>query len=152
MQPRFWIVLGSLLAGTAVAAGAFGAHGLDHVLVERYARTAAKTVAGQTLSASYKYLHDWKTAAEYQLAHALAVLVVGLLGPSSRGGSPSGRRCRNAAGGCFVLGIVLFSGSLYLLVLTGRTWLGAVTPLGGLLFLAGWSLLAFAAVRGEQAL
>jgi uncharacterized membrane protein YgdD (TMEM256/DUF423 family) len=119
MSPRFWFTTGALLAGLAVAAGAFGAHGLRSRL-------------------SPADLATFETAVRYQMYHALALLAVaGLLG---RGAALAG-----AAGWSFLAGIALFSGSLYLLTLAGMRWMGAVTPLGGAAFLAGWVLLALSA-------
>jgi uncharacterized membrane protein YgdD (TMEM256/DUF423 family) len=112
-------VIGALSAFVAVAAGAFGAHGL---------RGALPT----------DMLEVFETAARYQMYHALALLVVGWA---------AGRRSSGAArlaGWLFVAGTVLFSGSLYALSLSGARWLGAVTPLGGLAFLGGWLALAWA--------
>jgi uncharacterized membrane protein YgdD (TMEM256/DUF423 family) len=85
-------------------------------------------------SLSADRLEIFETAVRYQLIHALALLMAGSLGASR-------------AGWAFFLGIVVFSGSLYLLVLMDRRWLGAVTPIGGVLFLAGWVLLALASRR-----
>ncbi|HSR16397.1 MAG TPA: DUF423 domain-containing protein [Gemmatimonadales bacterium] len=122
LSPRTWLVLGALSAGIAVAAGAFGAHALR-------ARLSPADLA------------TFETGARYQMYHALALLAVAWLAlraPSS---------AVQAAGWCFVAGTVLFSGSLYLLTLTGARWLGAVTPLGGVAFLAGWLALALAALR-----
>lgn len=81
-------------------------------------------------------LSIWQTAVHYQMFHTVALLVLGLM--------PAARETRTLrlAGRCLGTGIVLFSGSLYLLALTGRTWFGAITPLGGLLFLVGWGALA----------
>jgi uncharacterized membrane protein YgdD (TMEM256/DUF423 family) len=110
-----WTVVGSLLALLGVAAGAFGAHGLKRVV------DAAR-------------METFEVAVRYQLVHAIAVVLAGLLGAP-------------AAGWCFLAGVVLFSGSLYLLVLTGQRWLGAVTPVGGILFLVGWALLALQSRR-----
>jgi uncharacterized membrane protein YgdD (TMEM256/DUF423 family) len=110
-------VWGALLGGVAVAAGAFGAHALR----------------GQISSAM---LSAFETGARYQMYHALALLAVALLLERR----PSG--ALRAAGWCFVAGTILFSGSLYALALTGITWWGAVTPLGGLALLAGWGTLA----------
>ena len=116
MSPRFWFMAGALLAGIAVAAGAFGAHGLRSRLAPAD-------------------LVTFETAVRYQMYHALALLAVaGLL---ARGAALAG-----AAGWSFLAGIALFSGSLYLLTLAGQRWMGAVTPLGGLAFLVGWVLLA----------
>lgn len=138
---KFWLVCGSILAGLGVALGAFAAHGLDAVLKSVYSETDVRTIAGLSVPATYKYLQDFKTAAEYQLTHSLALLVVGLL---ARDGS---RRSLTVAGWSFLGGIVLFSGSLYVLAVTGIRVLGAITPLGGVLFLVGWSSLAVAAAR-----
>lgn len=121
-----FIGLGACLALVAVAAGAFGAHGLR-------ARVDPAMLA------------VFETAARYQMYHALALLAVGgacLVKPS---------RAAVLAGWLFVAGIVVFSGSLYLLVLTGVRALGAITPIGGLAFMAGWACLAgwaFATARG----
>jgi uncharacterized membrane protein YgdD (TMEM256/DUF423 family) len=121
MNRTFWI-LGCAMALMAVGAGAFGAHALRARL-------------------SPDMLAVWETAARYQMYHALALLAVALALPRASGGS------WNAAGWLFTAGIILFSGSLYVLALSGIRWLGAVTPLGGVCFLAGWALLALAGLR-----
>jgi uncharacterized membrane protein YgdD (TMEM256/DUF423 family) len=118
-----FIVCGALSAFVAVAAGAFGAHALRSRL-------------GPELLAVFE------TAARYQMYHALALIAVAWA--MSRWGTPQLR----AAGWLFLAGTILFSGSLYLLALTGVRGLGAVTPFGGLCFLAGWLLLAFGVWRG----
>jgi uncharacterized membrane protein YgdD (TMEM256/DUF423 family) len=118
MARTFWW-LGCGFGFTGVAAGAFGAHALR-------ARLPADLLA------------VWETAARYQLIHALALLAVALLAAHA----PSGAAA--AAGWLFTAGIVLFSGSLYALALTGTRILGAVTPFGGVCFLAGWVALALA--------
>lgn len=125
MGLRF-VGLGACLALVAVAAGAFGAHGLR-------ARVDPAMLAA------------FETAARYQMYHALALLAVGgacLVGPS---------RAARLAGWLFVAGIVVFSGSLYLLGLTGIRALGAITPIGGLAFIAGWACLAGWALSGARA-
>jgi len=119
MQTRTVLVLGSLLGLLAVAAGAFGAHGL-----------------------SEQDSQVFKTGAEYQMYHALALILCGLL--AGRGYRP------NVAVWAFLLGVILFSGSLYLMVLTGTKWLGAITPIGGVLFLVGWLALALRAWQGPR--
>jgi len=118
--------LGAAFAGLAVALGAFGAHGL----------------AGRI---SPSDLAIFETAVRYQMYHALALLLVATLA-HSRADLPA-----RAPGWAFTVGIVLFSGSLYLLVLTGERWLGAVTPLGGVAFLVGWAALAWGFLRREHA-
>ncbi|HUQ69703.1 MAG TPA: DUF423 domain-containing protein, partial [Planctomycetaceae bacterium] len=107
-----WTMIGAILAGLAVGTGAFAAHGLDKGFAKQYAgRTGI--VAGETVPLAKKFLGDFKTGAEYQMYHALALLAVGAM--ASR--QPS--RATNIAGWCFLFGIVLFSGSLYVLTLTG---------------------------------
>lgn len=86
----------------------------------------------------------FETGARYQMYHALGMLLVAALGP--RGAD----RLISAGGWLFVLGTLLFSGSLYLLALTGTPWLGAVTPVGGFAFLAGWLCLVAAGYRTKQ--
>ena len=116
-----WIRLGSLLMFAGVALGAFGARALKTMLTEEGTGW-------------------WQTAVLYHLIHGLGLIAVGWLTIFK----PQAHLLR-ASGWLFVLGIVLFSGSLYLLALTGEKRLGAITPLGGLAFLLGWLLLAFAA-------
>lgn len=135
-----WIGCGAVLGGLAVVFGAFAAHGLEDRLLTLYGGME-KEVLGESVPAARKYLADFKTAAEYQMYHALALLAIGLL-PAS-----ASRRCVNLAGWSFLLGIVLFSGSLYVLVLTGQTRLGMITPIGGVLFLLGWGSLLCAVCR-----
>lgn len=120
---RFFFALGALLAGSSVALGAFGAHGLRNVLS-----------AGDLVT--------FETAVRYQMYHGLALLAVAW----AVGRWPESAAAP-AAGWAFLAGVIVFSGSLYVLVLAGQRWLGAVTPLGGVAFLIGWILLAWAAVR-----
>ena len=118
-----WILLGALSGFVAVAAGAFGAHGLKSRLTP-------------------DLLAVFETAARYQMYHALALVLVGVLAvrrPDGGGTLPS----LGAAGWLFLAGTLLFSGSLYVLALSGQRWLGAITPLGGLCFLGGWLALAW---------
>ncbi|CAN5617069.1 DUF423 domain-containing protein [soil metagenome] len=118
----FWI-LGCAFGFLAVAAGAFGAHALRGRL-------------------SPEYVAVFETAVRYQMYHALA-----LLGVTWAGTQWSGSRAA-LAGWLFTAGIVIFSGSLYILTLTGMRWLGAITPIGGVLLLLGWLVLAASAMRG----
>ncbi len=115
-----YTVLGALAGALSVALGAFGAHALH-------------TRLDPAMLAVYE------TGVRYQFLHALALLFVGRMG----GATP--RSWTGLAGGLFTAGIVLFSGSLYALVLTRLAWWGAVTPVGGLAFIAGWLVLARAA-------
>ena len=115
------MLLGSVAALIGVGFGAFGAHGLRGRL-------------------SPEMLSVFQTGVQYHMYHALAlILVAGIMGRMSGW-------LIQTAGWCFAAGIVFFSGSLYLLAVTGVTILGAVTPIGGLLFLIGWACLAFAAI------
>lgn len=120
---RWFVLLGAASGFIGVAAGAFGAHALK-------ARLSADLLA------------TFEVGVRYQLVHALALLAVAWAATRWPGAATT------AAGICFVAGTLVFSGSLYLLVLTGQRWLGAVTPIGGVLLLAGWLALAWAAWRG----
>jgi uncharacterized membrane protein YgdD (TMEM256/DUF423 family) len=120
-----WLTSAGISGFLAVALGAFGAHGLSARL------TGAADAA--------KRLGWWETAAHYHLLHALALGLVAFF--ISR--APALRY----AGIAFSLGTLLFCGSLYVMALGGPRWLGAVTPLGGLGFLAGWALIAWCGVR-----
>lgn len=119
MPGKLFVILGSVNLFLGVALGAFGAHALR-------ARVPPEMLA------------VWHTAVEYQFVHALGLLAVGLVLPRlTAAGVVAG------AGWLMLAGIVVFSGSLYGLVLTGARWLGAVTPFGGALFLLAWLLLAW---------
>jgi len=122
---RLFAICGAASGFIAVAAGAFGAHALQARL-------------------SPDLLAVFETGARYQMFHALALLAVAWAASHWPG------RLAAASGGCFVAGTVLFSGSLYLLALTGVRGFGAITPVGGVLFLAGWLLLGAAAWRGAK--
>ena len=119
--PLFAAIAGS----TAVALGAFGAHALKPTLLARGS------------------LETWHTASLYHLVHAVALLGVAL---ATLGGSAPGQALARAAT-CWLAGTVLFSGSLYLLSVGGPRWLGPITPVGGVLLIAGWILVAFAGRR-----
>jgi len=118
------VATGAILALLAVGAGAFAAHGLKSVL-------------------NFYQLGIFETAARYQMYHAIALLAVGTI--ASRPGYSV--RWLKLASLAFVLGVVLFSGSLYALALTGIGILGAVTPLGGFAFMIGWLALVLAALK-----
>jgi len=120
-QTRLWLILAALSGFSAVAAGAFGAHGVSDLKAK-----------------------DWlRTGAEYQMAHALAVFAcftVWRMGASLAG----------VAAWLFLIGAALFSGSLYLMALTPQRWMVLATPIGGLFFLAGWATLAWAVATGTR--
>ncbi|MEM1230734.1 MAG: DUF423 domain-containing protein [Pseudomonadota bacterium] len=120
LRNAFLLGAAGLLGLTGVACGAFGAHALQGVL-------------------SPERLGTWETAVLYQLVHVPAVLALGLAGADPR---------LKRAGHCLVLGVLLFSGSLYLLAFGAPGWLGPITPLGGLFLMVGWALVLYAVVRG----
>lgn len=119
---QLFLSIASILGGLSVAAGAFGAHALREKISERS-------------------LEIFDTGARYQMYHALALLIVALL--LSRTDSPPTTLI--ASGWLFIIGIAIFSGSLYALSLTSVKSLGAIAPLGGAALMAGWGALAFAA-------
>jgi uncharacterized membrane protein YgdD (TMEM256/DUF423 family) len=121
---RWVLVVGAGFAMFAVMSGAFAAHGLKHVL-------------------NAYHLGIFETAVRYQMYHAIALLIVGVISIIPQF---SLRWLKFAAFG-FILGIALFSGSLYLLALSGIKWLGAITPLGGVAFIFGWMALIVAALK-----
>lgn len=126
-----FLLSGAMLGALAVALGAFGAHGLQR-------QTDDETI-----------LKGYQTAAQYQMYHALALLLAGILAERFHG------KLMNWAGTCFITGIVLFSGSLYLLTYlkiqssTAVKFVGPVTPVGGIFFIVGW-LLLFAAIMKRK--
>ena len=137
-QRSWWTVTGALLAGTAVITGAFGAHLLPEHLQSLYG-AEVRTLHGEEVLAWKKYLADFNTAAEYQMYHGLALVALGLMV------NYKCWRARGVAGWFFLLGTLLFSGSLYVLVLSGQRWLGMITPIGGMFFIFGWFSLAYTA-------
>jgi uncharacterized membrane protein YgdD (TMEM256/DUF423 family) len=120
---RIFLRIAAISGFISVALGAYGSHGLKSLLSE-------------------KYLNTFLTGVEYQASHSLALLFVSLL--------PATSKPARAAGWSFISGIVLFSGSLYLLALTGIRSLGIITPFGGLLLLAGWFFLFLFSVNIRQ--
>ena len=124
--PAHLVAAGAGSAFIAVAAGAFGAHAL-----RMHLDPAALAI--------------WETAARYQMYHALALLAAAWVASAWPGPLPGW------SGRFFLAGTAVFSGSLYLLALTGVRWLGAVTPIGGACFLAGWGCLLLAAIRRAPA-
>ncbi|MGE7761942.1 DUF423 domain-containing protein [Peribacillus sp. NPDC097895] len=119
---KLFIILGALNGFIAVALGAFGAHGLEGKIPD-------------------KYLETWQTAVQYQMFHAVGLLVIGLL--AGKLSSP----LINWSGWLMLIGIILFSGSLFVLSVTQIKVLGAITPLGGVSFLVAWVLMIIAAYK-----
>lgn len=126
---KIYLVLGTVLAGLAVILGAFGAHGLKQL------------VPPETVS-------SYQTGVQYQMYHAFALLIVGILAERAFQSS-----LLNYAGMAFVVGIVLFSGSLYLMASlkavdkVGISGIGIITPIGGLFFILGWIMLLIAVAK-----
>ena len=113
---KYFLQIGAVFGFLGVALGAFGAHGLEDMLIKN------------------KAVDIWNTAVSYQMWHALALILVAVLMKTES--------ARPVAGWCFCFGILVFSGTLYGIGFGGPRWLGAITPLGGLSLLAGWLLLA----------
>jgi uncharacterized membrane protein YgdD (TMEM256/DUF423 family) len=120
-QTRLWLALAAVNGFVAVAAGAFGAHGVSDLKAK-----------------------DWlRTGAEYQMVHALAVFACFILWRT-------GASLAGVAAWLFLIGAALFSGSLYLMALTPQRWMVLATPLGGLFLLAGWATLIWAILTGTR--
>ncbi|KKB36473.1 DUF423 domain-containing protein [Bacillus thermotolerans] len=120
---KLFIIIGAISAFFSVALGAFGAHGLEGKVEP-------------------KYLETWQTGVQYQMFHAAGLILVGLLI-----GQVQASSLLNWSGWLMLIGTVIFSGSLYALTLSGVKVLGAITPIGGVAFLAGWVLLVLAALK-----
>lgn len=120
---KVFIILGAALAGLSVALGAFGAHILESKLEP-------------------KYLDTWGKAVTYQMLHAVGLLIVGILL-----GKVHSSSLLSWSGWLMFIGVVLFSGSLYVLSITKISMLGAITPLGGVAFIAAWVLIVIAAAK-----
>lgn len=121
---RFWLMIGAISGFSCVALGALGAHSLKNILDE-YGRSI------------------YEKAVLYQMFHTIALFLVGILQHFIKDASFS------VAGFAFLVGILLFSGSLYLLATTGTKWLGAITPFGGVAFLFGWLWLMMTIIKGR---
>lgn len=120
MNPKNILLIGAILAGLSVAIGAFGAHGLRDLL----------TANGRS--------ETFETAVKYQFYHALGLLILGILAMQKP------QIWFDYSAWALLIGTLIFSGSLYILCLTGIKWLGAITPIGGILMIAGWGMAAFA--------
>ena len=122
---NLFIGLGALSALISVAAGAFGAHALKHAL-------------------DADMLAVYHTAVDYQFFHSIGLIIIGALQKISP------RHCHPISAWTMLAGIIIFSGSLYILSTTGIKWLGMITPIGGICFLAAWLVLALSYLAGEQ--
>ncbi|EZH66167.1 membrane protein [Bacillaceae bacterium JMAK1] len=120
-----WIATGAILAMLAVAIGAFGAHGLEGSITDNM-------------------LENYHTGVQYHMFHALGILVVGIII-----GITGSSKLLQVSATLLFIGILIFSGSLYIMALTNMTWLGAVTPIGGVSFIIGWLCLTFATLKGR---
>ena len=117
-----WIIIGSVMAALAVSIGAFGAHGLKSKV-------------------SSEDLVIFETGVRYQMYHSLGLILIGILGfhfPSNIIQLPAA---------LFIIGIIIFSGTLYLIPLTGLRWFGAITPIGGTALIAGWVVLVYNIIK-----
>jgi uncharacterized membrane protein YgdD (TMEM256/DUF423 family) len=127
MSSLFFLRAAAVLGALAVGIGAFGAHGLRGKITP-------------------DLLEIFETGVKYHFYHTLALLALALLPATVWQG-----RWAAAAGWSWIIGVLIFSGSLYLLAITGTRWLGAITPIGGVAFILGWCFLFLAAsTRGEQ--
>ncbi len=134
MDGKWWLVLGALLGLSAVAFGAFGAHGLESKLSGGSLDQAAQT----------KLLDNWEVGSRYQMYHALALLALGVMA----GRQPT--RILHTAGILFCVGVLVFSGGLYVYVLSGvRAW-AMIVPIGGVTLMAGWLAMAIGVARSRN--
>ena len=128
-MPKNYLIAAAIFGGTAVALGAFGVHGLESITKDE------------------KIVHIFQTGVQYQMYHALALLAVGILWEKF-----SNRRLKWSAN-CFIIGIILFSGSLYLLTFlklqesNAVKFVGPITPLGGVFLITGWLFLLMAVIK-----
>ncbi|MCM2676023.1 DUF423 domain-containing protein [Alkalicoccobacillus plakortidis] len=120
---KLFLLIGSIVMALGVGIGAFGAHGLEPRISERM-------------------MKNYQTGVQYHMIHGLGIIAVALAGMKMTSSS-----LLTGAGWAFLIGIIFFSGSLYVMALTGITKLGAITPIGGLAFIIGWILLGTFAVR-----
>ena len=129
MKVRSILVFGGLFAGLGVILGAFAAHGLKNIL-------------------PVEMLDVFYTGVQYQLIHALAIILCGVMLTSRL--ADKAQKYFALAANCFIIGIFCFSGSLYALVLSGVKWFGPITPFGGLAFILGWGLFIYAALQIKE--
>lgn len=135
---RCWITTGAVFLGLGIIAGAYAAHGLDERLMEVHGNKPAVERLGSSITAASKALDDFRIGVRYHVWHALGLIAVGLVGslPGTR------RWPLQLAGFAFGVGIVGFSGVLYVLSTTGNSTVAPLAPVGGTLVIVGWFLLA----------
>ena len=150
MDPRIWLVCGAVLGGLGVITGAYGAHGLEKKLTADTELANSIAASGETSNreadptlAVPRLLGSYEVAVRYQMYHALALLLVGVLARISP------QTAWTIAGLLLLAGVLVFSGSLYALVFTRVKMWGAVTPIGGLLLIVGWLAVAIGAWRSS---
>ena len=124
VKRNIWLMIGACGAALAVITGAFGAHILEPIISDSVFITYQKAV-------------------RYQMYHSIGLIIVALIS------SQTPMKAVNIAGWSFFIGMITFSGSLYLIVFIGFSWLGAITPIGGVLFVIGWISLAFSGFRDK---
>ena len=143
MKPHLWFVLGAWMAAFGVVNGAFAAHGLRNQLPARYENIPFDDVPDGDLEALLeKRYGDYDTGVRYHMYHAIGLMLLGLVATRK----PS--RWWNVAGFGMFLGIILFSAMLYALVLTNRTMLGAIVPIGGVTSIVGWIAMGCGCIGG----
>ncbi|MCE9606401.1 MAG: DUF423 domain-containing protein [Planctomycetia bacterium] len=146
MKPQLWFVCGALLSALGVVNGAFGAHYLPTRLPDLYADVPTeKLPLGGISRLLEKRYADYDTGVRYQMYHAFGLMLLGVVASQRKSALWS------VVGFCFFFGTLLFSGCLYALVLTNQTILGAIVPIGGVLFIVGWLTLAIAVYKQTTA-
>lgn len=133
------LLAGAILAALGVVIGAFGAHSLPKLI-----STAGLEAESEVSEHIRKRVANWETGARYQMYHAIGLMIAGFLSQIVP------RKLCVFSGWSFAMGILLFSGSLYLLALTNTKWLGAIAPIGGTAFILGWLALAIAISKAEK--
>lgn len=145
-----YLVVAAIFGGLAVAIGAFGAHGLERITTDARPDGPRQNDFVGLAFGREKILHSFQTGVQYQMYHALALLAVAILFDKLNSS------LMKWVGICFIAGIILFSGSLYLLTVlkiqgsTAVKFVGPITPLGGLFFVAGWLCLLIAVLKKKQ--
>ena len=143
---RRFLILACILGFIGVSAGTFGAHGLKEIIKSNgAAETFAKGASPDSQQdPTQRLLENFNTGVRYNMYHALALLAVAWICAHTR---EYRHKSPTVAGWAFVIGVILFSGSLYAMAFTGQRWLGMITPFGGVSFLVGWTMLGFTGLK-----